>query len=452
MFRKKYSYILIGLVVTICGLTACGKVGIRSGKSVIKLNADTYFLCNSSSDIDLGIVVYDENGKIILNEKDAQVEYCVKPDGTIIQPAAGPIPSDSMLYCSIRKAQEEAETGLWSGTEKEWVIGPASGFFASHTDGDQGKLLDFSVGNEFYNMDLERTESEDSTYDVAESFKLKNCIDGYGNGYIGYENGEVFLDGESFYIKNTDTGLLTKQTSVQLKFSANGYLIVTYPYQSIQEDGTIFGDIRSYLCDSEGRILYPQMAYDSVSFVQDQYGNLDRDLIRISCQGKEDSAHISYMDVETGKLLEFPEGYDEIRYAQGDYFLLLKDGTCTIYNVRTESLGASFMVPGKTSENIYVFGTDSYAAQKSDDDLLVIEGKEQKVSAEMPNVFVEPGPYPAVSMGKIMEPGQSGSYILNQEGKLKLKTEERVIYADENCYLTVTKDGSYKVCDYEKEK
>lgn len=454
MLRKKYGYVLVGLVIAICGLAACGKSDIQTAEPVIKLEADTYFLCNNPGDTDFGIIVYDENGKVLLNEKDAQVEYCVKSDGTIIQPAVGLIPSDSMLYCSIRKTQEDAETGLWSGSKKDWVIGPASGSFASHMDGDQGKLLDFSVGDEFYNMDLARTESEDPVYQVTDTLELKNCLDGSGNGYIGYENGKVFLDGTSFYIKNIDTGLLTEQPSVELKFAVNGYMAVTYPYQSIQEDGTILGDTRSYLCDSNGKILHPQLEYDAVSFAQDQYGNIDRNLIRISCrrEGKEDSGQVFYLDVETGKLLEFPEGYDEIRYGHGDDFLLLKDGTCTIYNAQTQSLGASFAVSEKTLENIYAFGTDSYAVQRSKGSILVIEGKEQNIPSEMPCVFVEPGPYPAVSMGRLMEPGEGGSYILDKEGRLKLQAEDQVIYADENGYLTVTKEGSYRVCAYENEE
>ena len=409
-----------------------------------------YLLCTGGAYQD-GVVVLDSNGKIVFRLDNARVEYCMEKDGALIRysnryQVRGEIPDDCILFIITVGADDQAKTGVWDVSTKKWMVPLAESLMGCALD--DGRMEHFSINYKNYGPDCKPyKEKKTKSFEFANGLVLENRYDEEGYSYISDTSGNVYMDGPMFYKKNCDSGMpltLEKNVSIE-KTVSDKYMIISYDFHRSQENGRILYSGRSYLCDMDGRILYPEWNYTSVYYPKDQFGFIDRKLL-ILMNGEERPLH--YLDLSTGKEPKLPPEFQECFNMGNGFFLLRQGSEYTIYNAATQEKGATFHE--KDAGPIYVLGLNSYIIDKLCDYEIVINGEELRLSDTVQMASIIPGKYPIVQVRKF-HGSNYVSYILNPKGELVLKTGRKVEYAGKFNYLTVGK-GEYDIWDYKNRK
>ena len=401
----------------------------------------TYFLCAAADNCDAGVLVLAPDGSRVFSLRDAQIDMCVSPDGTVLSQSAGAVPEDTLLFIRISKSPDLEQTGVWSISERDWALKPQDGLLAP-TENEAGRLLSFSIGNEEYSPDCTPLdENSEESFVFSDGMVLYNREEN-GYPYIADENGGIWLDANTFYEKNPEFlyeltlwgGISIEQTIL------DEYMIVECDYIESVEDGATHIATASFLCDREGIIQFQGWDYLNVWFPQNQYQRTDHNMyLRFDC-GEERLPH--FLRLSGMQEAVFPENCKDIIYQNGDLFLLESpSGEYTIYDAYSRTEGASFSANPAGLQNIFLFGTDSYVIQglSQEATTVVIDGTLYPLSAGDELAFVTSGEYPIISTGNLGGP-ISISYILDPDGSLILTIPEDVIYADSSRYLILRND------------
>ncbi len=436
--RKDFMYIkkMLFLSLILCLLLSGCTVNVNKRN----LTFDHYFLCSSES-YDPGILLFDKTGDTILNLSDACVSLCITPDGIILPECSGAMPDNTILFIQFEKSGDDPQGGVWSIEKKDWLVSPEKGMFSYISD--EGILEKFYINGCTYGIDFkpisdtaqasnETPDSvEKSVFDFSDRTVLHNQPDSKGNYYIADENGECYLDGRTFYEKNSSAlPAMTCSDSISIAKSVLGKYMILYYNQIIpSDDGITHMETASYLCTSDGNVLYPEWDYDGVLFATDQFGYTDRNYLMFF--GRQDSSvHSIYLP--DMKVISFSDEFQEVHYCANGLFLLNTRNEYAIYDSIYNQIGARFTADDLSS--IYVLGPDSYIIQQIHNNRIVIENKPQICKDEI--AVVTPGEYPVICSGKFGGLYRT-SYVLDSRGRLLFKANDDIVCADNSHYMTV---------------
>ena len=425
MVTKRYCVFYVLLFWTLC-ISGCSK-------TTIHLDDNYIYLC--SYNYDTGISVLDSNGESLLQLSNADIFLCSTPDGTIL-PDVGQIPSDSILLIQSYE-DNQVKGGVWNADKKEWEIQPENGSVSFSTSLYDGKLIRFNIGDNSYGLDFKPYSEKQQTYQVGDGILLQNADD-----RIITETGETYLNIDQFMAINDFHGTASPDSYVQISqvINSNYMILRCYVSEAVSDQGAALGTEYSYLCDSEGHILYPEWNYDYVVYAKDQFQQEDtRYLYFHSVSGETSQDH--YLDLVEDQEVVLPREYETIFYQYHGLFLLGNENQFTIYDSITQSLGSTYSV-SSPYVNSEVFGLDSYVIPLGSEGTVVIEGIRQPLDEEASVIYTLPGEYPVITAGKT-------SYILDTQGKLILSSEETIIHADEQYYLALA-DNHFNIHSYEK--
>ena len=416
---------IIPLVIISLLLSGCA---LSSGKP----SFEHYFLCNSGQYSD-GVLLLDRNGESVLELSDARLSSCTLQDGTILSQTAGEIPDNALLFIEFDGSGENPQGGVWSVKEQDWLVPPGEGPFAYISY--EGVLETFYINGLSYGIDGRPQPSkslEETFFHFSDDLVLHNQLDASGNYYIADESGECLLNGATFYEKNSSLlPDLTYDDSIFMTNSIMGkYMILEYNQITSSGDGRSIINTASFLCDLQGNVLYPEWGYDGVIFPSDQFGHTDRNYLSFfSPEGQ--LIHSLYLP--TMQEISFPDGFTDAGYKSNGLFLLENQGKYTIYDSKTDSLGAAFTLDDYMA--VFVLGPDSYVIQQINNNRIVIENVPQLCEEEI--AVVSAGEYPVIKSGEIWGPYDT-SYILDSDGHLRYKINADIICADSSHFLTET--------------
>lgn len=419
--KRSIFYIVLFGVLYISG---CAKTNIRLDETQI-------YLC--SYNYDTGILVLDSNGESLLKLSNADVLLCITPDGTILSDV-GQIPADSILLIQFYE-DDQMQGGVWNAGEKGWEIQPTNGSITFYTSIYDGKLTHFNIGDNSYGLDFKPYSEKQQTYQMEDGILLQNA-----DNKIVTETGESYLDIDQFLKINDIKGATTPDSYIQISQVINSkYMILRcYMNESTDESGAARGTEYFYLCDAEGYIQYPEWNYDYVVYAQDQFQQEDKQYLYFhNASGETSQDH--YLNLAEDKEVALPRNYETISYKYHGLFLLSNENQFTIYDSITQSFGSTYFV-SSTNINSYVFGLDSYVIPLTSERSVVIEGVQQQLDNEISAIYTYPGEYSVITAGKT-------SYILDLQGELILSSEENIIHADDQYYLTLM-NNSFNIHDY----
>ena len=413
---------------------------IGCGDAKIDLQTDSYFLCGTETNYDAGIEIYNSHGKNVFQLSNACVEQCILSDGTLLNQSAGLLPSNSVVFIKIKQNTDTVKTGVWGTTEKDWLIPPVDGYLIAYTR--DGKLTQFVLNDTYYGIDFIPMESETpDIYEFLDGTKLTNSLDGEGNYYISTVNGDYYLDGHTLYEKNRYSGLLlTEENSISIQQCIlNQYMIVEYDYTESTNDTDIVITGKTYLCDLNGVIQHPEWNYDGVTYVFDQFDNIDTQYLVFS---NSEDLPFHYLDTKQDKEVIFPDGYGNPFYAGKGFFILKNEEKFTIYDAVDKEIGNTFTVQPGTSE--FILGKDTYIIQNFKESMVVIGGIQKEIDVKTINDIpvTTHSTYPVIQYKTFT--GDSVSYIVDTKGHPVLKARQNIIYADESYYLVLS-DNKYKI-------
>ena len=92
-----------------------------------------------------------------------------------------------------------------------------------------------------------------------------------------------------------------------------------------------------------------------------------------------------------------------------------------------------------------LIGLNSYILKYDNKQNMILNGKEYDYDSDIAIKIIQYSPCYLLRLGNA---GSYHTYILNAEEQLLLETEETVLYADEDYYLVLTEDNTYKICSY----
>lgn len=430
------------LFITFCALIISGSLsGCSSGS--FSLGEDSYYLCNIPMNYDSGVVILDHKGKTVTTFANASVDYCITEDNTILPYTAGEISADTDLVVAL-VSDTATETGnmdcgIWDVDAGTWKVEPVGyGQLFGIRDG----LIDYlQPEDDSLNQNLPFLDYDDDRFLSIGNKKLTNQTDAEGYSYIADENGDCFLDGASFYQRNCLLGVpMTQERNIRLDNIVNDkYMVLQYDYTTLREDGTYLSSTHTYLCDTTGNILFPEWNYEWVTYAQDQFDYTDRHYLQFGNSAQE----FHYFDLETETAVSLPEGWERTYYYGNNYFLNHDGNKCQIYDAKQDIPGDPFTIP--ETQSIFVAGPNSYILQFPES-RIVIGGIEQPLKNESSIAYMTSGPYSLVTSGPFGS-DNGVCYILNRDGECIYQTEQKVLYADENWYLTLDNTG-YHLWNY----
>lgn len=250
------------------------------------------------------------------------------------------------------------------------------------------------------------------------------------------------MDIEQFLAINNFQGTAVPDSYIQISQVINSkYMILrSNVIETTDEQGTAHTTEYSYLCDTEGHIQYGEWNYDYVVYAQDQFQQEDHQYLYFhSVSGETSKDH--YLDLASNKEVTLPRNYDTISYKYHGLFLLGNKNQFTIYDSVEQNFGSTYSI-SSTNVSSSVFGPDSYVIPLTSERTVVIEGIRQQLDEEASVIYTSPGEYSVITAGK-------ASYILDSQGRLILSSEETIIHADAQYYLTLT-SNHFHIRSYEK--
>ncbi len=451
----KFFKIVPLLIVFVCGCSTANHIpnDISVDAPIttpLSLESNICFLC--SHDYENGIELYDSNGELIFELENARVDFCTTDSGVLIEPTAGQIPNSSYLFISQMNG-EKTYSGVWDVINQDWKLPLQRG--TGDVTSIENVFRWYSIGSEEeilrYNFQFERidelTLSTTFPFSANDRYYRTSVYD-HGLSYIADETGHCVLDGVTFWERNQHLGILEAfpYNSVELRYIYDDKYMFLY----FEQENPPYSEPVSYsfVCDLEGHILCSDYKHNSVTNPIDQYMG---DESHVFLLHDLENGSSFYIDNYTGEKYMLPD--NDWRFMNETYFIDDRgyDGIL-IYDAKTQSTGATFFDDIDNSltgaDEIFVFGLNSYAITTDYHGLIVLDGQPQNLPPDTEKILVKDGPYTIISYGSKENP-YDYSYVVDSEGHLVLETEETVVYADAQYYITIMEDASYKINCFE---
>ena len=267
----------LGVVGALTVLGGCSADGIE-------MPEDAYFLCSAGWNYEPGVKLLNSQGEVVLQVNNACIKHCVDAEGNILYQSAGVIAQDTVLFIDIDESPDDniIDTGIWDVAEEKWIMEPGNGVALTATKDD---VLDsFVIGNQQYGADYKPMERyPEMTFSFADGMVLKNKLGRDYRNYICDQYENEYLRIGDFLRINRDSGIdFPKAQEITIEDAILGkYMVVGVSVWELRSDGTELGTQRKYLCDMEGKILFPELKYETIFYPEDQYFNSSRQYIQI---------------------------------------------------------------------------------------------------------------------------------------------------------------------------